>query len=303
MDAAPAHAVETRTEATGAAELLVENAEAMTGAPTGLVREGGDGGDEEGEEEDEEEDEDEEPLSDEDESAVDAALADAFASWDDEGGSLRLGRAGTSSRVRDAMTGAGSRTLGCAAANSIQKAEKKAEAPRNVGLSREGRATSEGVLDPRTRMILFKLLSAGHFAEIHGCISTGKEANVYYAIDRAGAELAVKVFKTSILVFKDRDKYVAGDFRFRHGYCRSNPRKMVRVWAEKEVRNLQRIHSAGVPSPQPLLLRGHVLLMRFIGIEGRAAPRLKDAGLSVEKSTSAYRQCCVALRRLFHECR
>ena len=48
------------------------------------------------------------------------------------------------------------------------------------------------------------------------------------------------MFKTSILVFKDRDKYVTGEFRFRRGYCKSNPRKMVRLWAEKELRNLTR---------------------------------------------------------------
>lgn len=29
-------------------------------------------------------------------------------------------------------------------------------------------------------------------------------------------------------------------FRFRHGYCKGNPRKMVRTWAEKEMRNLIR---------------------------------------------------------------
>jgi hypothetical protein len=75
-------------------------------------------------------------------------------------------------RVGDAHTG--SAAVGSAAANSIRSSERKAETARNVGLSREGRATAEGVLDPRTRMILFKLLSAGHIASIHGCISTGK---------------------------------------------------------------------------------------------------------------------------------
>ena len=33
-------------------------------------------------------------------------------------------------------------------------------------------------------------------------------------------EYAVKIFKTSILVFKDRDKYVSGEYRFRNGYCK-----------------------------------------------------------------------------------
>jgi hypothetical protein len=40
---------------------------------------------------------------------------------------------------------------------------------------------------------------------------------------------AFQIYKTSILVFKDRDRYVTGDYRFRAGYCRSNPRKMVKV--------------------------------------------------------------------------
>lgn len=38
------------------------------------------------------------------------------------------------------------------------------------------------VMDPRTRMILFKLLNQGFFRQIDGCLSTGKEANVYYAV-------------------------------------------------------------------------------------------------------------------------
>ena len=95
----------------------------------------------------------------------------------------------------------------------------------------------------RTRMILSKLLNRRYISEINGCVSTGKEANVYFASSPEGG-CAIKVYKTSILVFKDRDKYVTGEFRFRHGYARHNPRKMVRLWAEKEMRNLsQLIHA------------------------------------------------------------
>ncbi len=118
-------------------------------------------------------------------------------------------------------------------------------------------------MDPRTRLMLSKLLNSGFLSEIDGCLSTGKEANVYYAragvkgcgmVARSGSgfsEFAVKVFKTSILVFKDRDKYVSGEYRFRNGYCKSNPRKMVQTWAEKEMRNLRRLHAAGIPAPEP----------------------------------------------------
>lgn len=37
------------------------------------------------------------------------------------------------------------------------------------------RATSEQVMDPRTRMLLFKLINSNVLAKINGCISTGKE--------------------------------------------------------------------------------------------------------------------------------
>ncbi|KAF8399956.1 hypothetical protein HHK36_015828 [Tetracentron sinense] len=153
-------------------------------------------------------------------------------------------------------------------------------------------ATVEQAIDPRTRMVLFKMLNRGVFHDINGCISTGKEANVYHATKVNGQELAIKVYKTSILVFndmiqllvpnnfRDRDRYVQGDYRFRHGYCKHNPRKIVKTWAEKEMRNLLRLEAAGIRCPTPYLLKLHVLVMEFIGKAGWAAPCLKDAALS-----------------------
>lgn len=37
------------------------------------------------------------------------------------------------------------------------------------------RATSENVLDPRTMIILYKMIGRGLVKEINGCVSTGKE--------------------------------------------------------------------------------------------------------------------------------
>ncbi len=117
-----------------------------------------------------------------------------------------------------------------------------------------------------------------------------------------GIEYAVKIFKTSILVFKDRDKYVSGEFRFRNGYCKSNPRKMVRTWAEKEMRNLKRLQSAGIPSPVPHLLKAHVLIMDFLGKDGWCACRLKDADLTVDQLHECYKTIVIDMRRMYHEC-
>ncbi|GAB4860443.1 hypothetical protein Ancab_035603 [Ancistrocladus abbreviatus] len=174
---------------------------------------------------------------------------------------------------------------------------------RTKNTEKADRATVEQAIDPRTRMVLFKMLNRGVFNDINGCISTGKEANVYHATKSDGQELAIKVYKTSVLVFKDRDRYVQGDYRFRHGYCRHNPRKMVKTWAEKEMRNLMRLKAAGIRCPTPYLLRLHVLVMEFIGKAGWAAPRLKDAALSLDKLQEGYVEMIVAMRTLYQKCK
>lgn len=188
------------------------------------------------------------------------------------------------------------------------------------------RATSQQVLDPRTMLILYKMVQRGLLSNINGVVSTGKEANVYHAYAPPPEDapedlskrqsLALKIYKTSILVFKDRDRYVSGEFRFRHGYSRHNPRKMVRLWAEKEARNLKRLYTAGIRSPKVADLRDHVLVMDFLGKEdGWASPRLRDAeGIIDEEEQKSgapqgsrweelYREALVATRIMYQHCR
>ncbi|PIA40202.1 hypothetical protein AQUCO_02500122v1 [Aquilegia coerulea] len=147
------------------------------------------------------------------------------------------------------------------------------------------------------------MLNSRVFDDMNGCISTGKEANVYHATKGDDQEMAIKVYKTSVLVFKDRDRYVQGDYRFRHGYCKHNPRKMVKTWAEKEMRNLMRLKGAGIRCPTPVLLKNHVLVMEFIGKSGWAAPRLKDAALSDDKLREMYVEIIIAMRTLYQTCK
>ena len=53
-------------------------------------------------------------------------------------------------------------------------------------------------------------------------------------------ECAVKVFKTTLNEFKNRDRYIKDDYRFKARFGKQNPRKVVRMWAEKEMHNLKR---------------------------------------------------------------
>uniref|UniRef100_A0A8D0BGU9 Serine/threonine-protein kinase RIO1 n=1 Tax=Salvator merianae TaxID=96440 RepID=A0A8D0BGU9_SALMN len=158
--------------------------------------------------------------------------------------------------------------------NKVTEKSRQKDAEMYRVKDKSDRATVEQVLDPRTRMILFKMLTRGVISEINGCISTGKEANVYHANTANGENRAIKIYKTSILMFKDRDKYVSGEFRFRHGYCRGNPRKMVRTWAEKEMRNLT-----------------------------RPAPLLKNVQLSESKARELYLQVIQYMRRMYQDAR
>ena len=211
------------------------------------------------------------------------------------------------------LGGGSASKLSQSAGSSLAKLERKAGAAKPTGLTRDERATVEQVLDPRTRLLLFKLINGNVVSSINGCVSTGKEANVYHAFgpksDAVGSsngydgEFAIKVYKTSILVFRDRDRYVSGEFRFRHGYCKANPRKMVRMWAEKEMRNYRRLALSGIPCPSVHLLREHVLLMGFIGRDGIAAPRLKDATLTLRQYTDASVQVGLLLKTIYQQCR
>lgn len=172
------------------------------------------------------------------------------------------------------------------------------------------RATSELVLDQRTRMILLQMINRGVVSEIHGAISTGKEANVYGGVlhpedGSDPVQRAIKVYKTAILVFKDREKYITGEHRFKAGAEKGNNRKMVKLWAEKEFRNLRRIYNADIPCPEPISLKLHVMVMSFLGDrKGWAYPRLRDAGVaSDEEWRDLYIQLLGIMRRLYQVCR
>ncbi|KAJ1849337.1 Serine/threonine-protein kinase rio1, partial [Coemansia sp. RSA 2703] len=207
-----------------------------------------------------------------------------------------------SGRIKlEEFTGMGGPSSEGVNAGGSRKGQGVSSAPRK---DKADRATTEQVLDPRTRIILFKLLNQGIVYEINGCISTGKEANVYHAVTESGEHRAIKIYKTSILIFKDRDRYVSGEYRFRHGYSRHNPRKMVRVWAEKEMRNLKRLNNSGIPSPNPIILRQHVLVMDFLGTsEGWAYPRLKDANVPPNRYPELYYQLVRDMRVMYQVCK
>jgi RIO kinase 1 len=78
---------------------------------------------------------------------------------------------------------------------------------------------------------------------------------------------------------------------------------MVKTWAEKEFRNLSRLRASGVPCPQPLVLKAHIVVMEFCGEDGWPAPRLKDVSVTPDQARGLYLDCVLIMRRMFHDCK
>jgi len=146
------------------------------------------------------------------------------------------------------------------------------------------RKTDGEVFDRKTLMTIYDLMKGGYIDTVRYPISTGKEGNVFYALDEDGEPLALKIFRTSTSTFKNVARYIEGDPRFK-GVV-GNRWKLIYAWTNKEFKNLQRYADAGLPVPEPITFDKNCLLMEYIGDENGPAPQLKDVKL--EDPTDMY---------------
>jgi RIO kinase 1 len=130
------------------------------------------------------------------------------------------------------------------------------------------------VLDERTLKNLYKL-SKKYIKALGGVISTGKEANVFYA-DGYQFDLAVKVYRIETSEFYRMDEYLFGDKRF--DLRRISKRDLINLWAEKEFRNLERAYEARVNVPKPVTHFKNILIMEFLGENELPSPSLIEIG-------------------------
>ena len=172
---------------------------------------------------------------------------------------------------------------------------------------REDYATQALAVDERTRVTLFKLIDNGTLNEITGIISTGKEAVIVHAsggvkgLETLPKEVAIKIFKTTLIEFKTREKYIKDDYRFKSRLRHWNPRKLIAAWVEKEMHNLKRLEKHGIPCPHVILHKKNAIVMDFIGSDRNAAPQLKYASLDREQLKSAYEQCLDSMKSMYQE--
>ena len=194
--------------------------------------------------------------------------------------------------------------------NKIRNFSMKADKRKSRIHDKEDKSTAEQAVDPQTRILLFKMINNGILERFNGIISTGKEAVIMHAEGGKDNDLAleiptdcaVKIFKTTLNEFKTREKYIKDDYRFRDRYGKQNPRKIVHIWAEKELHNLLKMRKHGLRVPEPVMLKKHVLVMQLIGTDGKPAPKLKEAQLSYAELELAYDQIVEMLKILYNKC-
>ncbi len=143
----------------------------------------------------------------------------------------------------------------------------------------------ESVFDTRTLMNLYTLASKGVIDALGGSVSTGKEANIFYAI-RGEKDLALKIYRITTSNFKAMQDYMHGDPRF--GSVKGTKRAIVSAWTRKEFRNLKRAEEVGVRVPHVYDMRENILIMELVGQKGNPAPPLKDVELDPEEAKRVF---------------
>jgi RIO kinase 1 len=157
----------------------------------------------------------------------------------------------------------------------------------------------EDVFDKPTLEALYRLANKGFITAMNGSISTGKEANVFYALGENDKELALKIYRVTTSNFKAMSDYLFGDPRFEN--IRRSKKSIVFEWTKKEFKNLKRARDVQVRVPEPIISERNILIMEFIGENEKAAPMLKDVGEYLEDPASFFETVLDYVSRLYQK--
>lgn len=194
--------------------------------------------------------------------------------------------------------------------NQLKSYSRKAKKNRAQD-RRDNTATAEMGIDEPTRLRLYKLINNQVLEQVNGIISTGKEAVILHADTDPSyegelvlpKECAIKIFKTTLNEFKQRDRYIKDDYRFKDRFSKQNNRTVINMWAEKEMHNLMRMQKSGINCPEVICLKKNILVMSFLGANNIAAPKLKNAILSDAELICAYDEVVNIMCTLYNDCK
>jgi RIO kinase 1 len=159
----------------------------------------------------------------------------------------------------------------------------------------EARKVLDEVFDHSTLLTIYKLFTDEIIETVEFSISTGKEANVFFAKSKDGPKV-LKIYRVTNATFKTITKYIVGDPRFRS--LGKDRRRILFQWAQKEYANLLKAKAVGARAPEPYVCRNNILVMEYLGDKKAPAPMIKDVEL--EDPVAVYKDIMLQVRRLYH---
>lgn len=163
-------------------------------------------------------------------------------------------------------------------------------------ITREKFKTYGNVFDQFTLRNLFTLETKGYFEELKSPISIGKEANIFSAEKKDGTKVIIKIYRLETCDFKKMFEYIKSDPRYIH--LKSNRRKVVFAWAQREFRNLMKVREMGVRVPTPIHCMHNILILEHIGNK-EAAPKIKDSEFTDKKAQQFYKKTLEYMRKMY----
>jgi RIO kinase 1 len=183
----------------------------------------------------------------------------------------------------------------------VRKALQKAFINEKKGRYLEKRSEDydvlEEVFDRPTLFALYELMNSGVFRYLNGIVSAGKESRVYLGVKDDNTSLAVKIYLVTCLEFKKHLSYIIGDPRFLN--IKKGTRNIVELWTKKEFKNLQQALKSGIRVPIPYAINKNILVMEFIGINGKPSPLL----IECDVNQSNYNKLILNIENLFKKAR
>jgi len=164
---------------------------------------------------------------------------------------------------------------------------------RHLTKDSDERKVIEEVFDRPTLWALNHLLSNGQLDYLNGVVNTGKEARVYWGVAGDGTPRAVKIYLTAAAEFKKRMRYIAGDRRFTN--IPGSTRDIVKLWVQKEYKNLQLAEGVGIRVPKPYAFNENVLVTEYIGAPPGHAPIFAE----VQVDEADYRWTMKTVKKLY----
>jgi len=129
-----------------------------------------------------------------------------------------------------------------------KEAALQAQAATDLIQPREG-------IDLETAQLLTRMIAMKSCYDINSLIKQNKEAFYFYGQETEAQNCLIKVFKTTARELRKREVYIHGEWRFRYQQNHLNPKKMVKLWCQKEFRNLKRLQRANIPCQEPKAMK------------------------------------------------